>query len=133
MAEKKKRERTPAQKAAQFQKGVSGNPAGRTPDPENVKEYSKQFTRKAIDALVNIIDTSNNPTAVVNASNSILNRAWGQPKQSMDIDVVHKHETSDLITMLLQRRAEQEKALAEREEPLVIEAELVEKSENDAN
>lgn len=122
-----KKERTPAQKAAQFQKGNSGNPAGRTPVPPEVKEAAKAHTMTAIDTLVDVMLNAANPSARVNASIAILNRGWGQPKQSVDVDVTHKQDWSALLNALDALDAHNAaKALPEVHTPIVIEGILIE-------
>ncbi len=119
-----KRERTPAQRAAQFQKGNSGNPAGRTPIPPDVKEAAKAHTMTAINTLVDIMRNGKHEASRVGASVAILNRGWGQPKQSVDVDVTHKQDWSALLNALDTHNAA--KALTEVHTPIAIEGVVIE-------
>lgn len=78
-----------------WQKGRSGNPKGRQPDPlrDHVRDYARGFTCEAIDGLVRIvrmtkqvelIDPRAMP-AVVKAAEVILNRGWGIPSTEVDL------------------------------------------------
>lgn len=70
-----------------WKKGESGNPNGRPKIPEDVKEAFKNATPKAIETLQTILD---NPEArdgdKIRAAEIILDRAWGKPTQSMELD-----------------------------------------------
>lgn len=50
------------------------------------REIAKQHTPIAIRTLVEIAEFGNSETARVNAANSILDRAWGKPRSSMELD-----------------------------------------------
>lgn len=128
-------ERTRTQKAAQFQKGKSGNPAGRKPDTEEVKqekrdatELAKCYTVEAVQALVKVVrtvdDPKHNAAAVVNAANSLLNRGWGAPKQTVDVDVTHKQDWSSLLAALDERKVAN--ALTKAQTVPLIEATAIE-------
>ncbi|MBB3445884.1 hypothetical protein [Rhizobium sp. BK379] len=70
-----------------------------------------------------------NPMAVVNAANSLLNRAWGAPKQQVDVDVTHKQDWSALISALDAHNVA--KTLTRRDAPLVIEGDVIELVQED--
>ncbi len=125
-----KKERTPAQKAAQFVKGKSGNPAGRTPIPADVKEAAKAHTVTAIETLVNIMVNGKNDASRVGAANAILNRGWGAPKQTVDVDVTHKQDWSALLNAL-DAHTEAKTMLAAQDQPLVIEAQIMDAEKAD--
>lgn len=92
--------RTPAQKAAQFKKGSTGNAKGRTPIPADVKEAAKAHTMTAIETLVDEMKHGKNGASRVAAATAILNRGWGAPKQTVDVDVNHKQDWSAMLDAL---------------------------------
>ncbi|WP_018898909.1 hypothetical protein [Rhizobium sp. 2MFCol3.1] len=117
-------ERTRTQTAAQFQKGKSGNPAGRTPIPPDVKEAAKAHTMTAIETLVDEMKNGKNGASRVAAATAILNRGWGAPKQTVDVDVNHKQDWSAMLDALDQWNAG--KQLTQAETVQVIEATAIE-------
>jgi hypothetical protein len=69
-----------------FKKGVSGNPAGRkvkTDAEREVEELARKHGPHAIKRLRVWMD-HDSPKASVSACIAMLNRAYGQPKQSTD-------------------------------------------------
>lgn len=71
-------------KPGTFQKGMSGNPAGRPKIPDDVKDAARQYTVEAIDRLAAWMRTDN-PKASVTATVALLNRAWGMPGQAVEM------------------------------------------------
>lgn len=70
-----------------FQPGQSGNPGGRPkddPEVKEVKELAKQKSKRAIERLVEWME-SENPKASVAACNSIMDRGIGKPAQDLTI------------------------------------------------
>lgn len=65
-----------------FVKGQSGNPSGRPKEPGWVKELARQHTPRAIERLVEWME-SNHPSASPAAANALLDRAWGRPAQAI--------------------------------------------------
>lgn len=116
--------RTPAQKAAQFQKGVTGNAKGRTPIPADVKEAAKAHTMTAIETLVDEMKHGKNGASRVAAATAILNRGWGAPKQTVDVDVNHKQDWSAMLDAL--DSWNKAKEIAHSETVQVIEAMVIE-------
>ena len=66
-----------------------------------IKEIAQQYTDKAIKALADVVENSESDAARVSAANSILDRAYGRPSQSVAISgadggpVRHAHEMTD--------------------------------------
>ena len=68
-----------------FQKGQSGNPAGRRAEVGPIKELARQHTQAAIDALVAALGDDNGRTRVA-AAEAILDRGYGKPTQHHELD-----------------------------------------------
>lgn len=63
-----------------FQPGQSGNPGGRPAQGVNIRALARQYTEKAIRALVDALD---DPRTKVAAATELLNRGWGKAPQPM--------------------------------------------------
>ena len=72
-----------------WEPGKSGNPGGRSPrvgpNGETVAELARAHTATAIEALVRVVTNDVHPQQVA-AANALLDRGWGKPKESVDID-----------------------------------------------
>ena len=65
-----------------FQPGRSGNPGGRPKALKDVEAAARAHTEDAIKTLASISNNTQAPEAArVAAANSLLDRAWGKPKQ----------------------------------------------------
>lgn len=85
-----------------WQKGQSGNPGGRSPrvgpNGETVAELARAHTATAIQCLVDVcagkvgkIDKDTGVMVIeardrIAAANALLDRGWGKPKESVDVD-----------------------------------------------
>jgi hypothetical protein len=72
-------------------KGKSGNPGGRSPrvgpNGETVAELARAHTADAINTLVAVCNNQKELSfARISAANALLDRGWGKPKESVDID-----------------------------------------------
>lgn len=66
--------------------GTSGNPGGRPKEDPEMKAILKAACPKAAAKLVELLDCVN-PKIVLSAANSILDRIYGRPKESVDMNV----------------------------------------------
>jgi hypothetical protein len=89
-----------------FKPGQSGNPKGRKPVSEapsvrrkilaDVKQLAKEASEDAITTLVEIMkDKAAPPAARASAANSILDRGWGKPQQTIEATVNHFDRMTD--------------------------------------
>ena len=71
-----------------FKKGKSGNPGGRSRALRDVQELARDKSTDAINTLTAIMgDIAAPPAARVAAANSILDRAYGKPAQTVNANV----------------------------------------------
>ena len=68
-----------------FKKGESGNPSGRKPKSPELKEVEALARSYSLEALEKLAEwmRSDNAKASSGASNAILDRAFGKPKQAI--------------------------------------------------
>jgi Family of unknown function (DUF5681) len=82
---------------ARFTKGQSGNPGGRPKVIGEVRDLAQAHTAEAIDTLVAIMaDEKAPPAARVAASNSILDRGYGRPAQTVNTALEDKRTVTEL-------------------------------------
>ena len=81
-----------ARKARAWKPGQSGNPKGRPKGSgkakvKTVSEVAQLHAKKAIQAIVEVLQNPKSaPSVRLAAANSLLDRAIGKPKQSMEVD-----------------------------------------------
>ncbi len=81
------KKKTPRGRGRPFKKGQSGNPGGRPKAIAEVRDLAREKTKKAIEGLASIADdTKAPPAARVAAYNSLLDRGWGRPAQTISGD-----------------------------------------------
>lgn len=71
--------------------GQSGNPGGRSPrvgpNGESIAELARAHTTEALATLVEVCNAKTGEHRDrIAAANAILDRGWGKPKESMDLD-----------------------------------------------
>lgn len=68
-----------------WEKGQSGNPAGRkAEDDGNIRDLSRAHTEEAVRTLVKNLKAKSERTQVA-AAEALLDRGWGKPKQDIDL------------------------------------------------
>jgi hypothetical protein len=67
-----------------FEKGKSGNPGGRPKADGDLRELARRKCAKMLDVLVEIAEDKKRPPAArVTAANSVIDRGYGKPPQSL--------------------------------------------------
>lgn len=75
--------------ATTWEKGVSGNPGGRSPrigpNGETASQLARMYTVEAITCLATIVNDKNAMVlARVAAANALLDRGWGKPTEYIE-------------------------------------------------
>jgi hypothetical protein len=84
-----------------FEKGHSGNPGGRPAILSEVQELARSHTEENIEGLMKIARDPRAPAqARVAARVAVLDRAWGKPGQSIDMNVNPKDELDEMLETL---------------------------------
>jgi hypothetical protein len=87
-----------------WKKGESGNPTGRPVAEREVVELARQYSPEAIRKLAAIM-RSGLPQQAIIAANSILDRAYGRPKQAVAVSAGERPgrelSESDLLALIL--------------------------------
>ncbi len=70
-----------------FQPGQTGNPRGRAKRDLDLAEIARAHTEEAIATLVEIMtDTAASPASRVSAAQALLDRGYGRPPASLDVN-----------------------------------------------
>lgn len=78
-----------------WKKGQSGNPGGKSKKLEEVKSLAKQASPRAMQRLVELIESDDERVALM-AAEKVLERAWGKPKEADD-DSAGKNLTINIV------------------------------------
>lgn len=102
-----------AKSSTTFQKGKSGNPGGRSPrvgpNGETITQLARAHTAEALATLVEVCNAkANEPRDRIAAANAILDRGWGKPKESVDLEA--KVEGAGVPVIQIVRYAEADRA-----------------------
>jgi hypothetical protein len=109
-----------AGKGRPFQKGVSGNPGGKPKNPnvprrravDDIRALARECGPEAIAKLRSILRDPKAPLqAVIMAANSLLDRGFGKPPQSVDFNAsvtptITRESARDIIARRLDTIAE---------------------------
>jgi hypothetical protein len=68
-----------------FKRGQSGNPGGRKPIPEELKNRLRSLSEKAVDALEQALDSKDDRVRI-QAATVLLDRAYGKPPQQHEVN-----------------------------------------------
>ena len=79
-----------------FKPGQTGNPGGRPKALAQVRELAREYTEEAIQKLVELMRKADSDQAQILAANSLLDRGWGKPVQTLGGDpegmpIIHEH------------------------------------------
>ncbi len=72
-------------RTGRFQKGRSGNPHGRPKAEGEIRDLGQTHGRADLERLVELMKSENERVAVI-AAQAVLDRAYGKPPQSLQVD-----------------------------------------------
>jgi hypothetical protein len=74
-------------------KGQSGNPRGRSKMDFRLAELAKTHTEQALNVLIRIATRGKSESARVTAASVLLDRGWGKPHQSVEVngELIHTY------------------------------------------
>jgi hypothetical protein len=77
-----------------------------TVDGQSITELARQFTHKALEALVSVLDNEEAPaSAKVQAATAVLDRGFGKPRQEMGIEMKPDQATASMLEQARKRAA----------------------------
>src|SRR5262245_29567655 len=104
-----KHPRTAHLRQSQWKPGQSGNPSGRPRQDKDVTAIARENAEKAIKRLVRLVDSADERVALA-ASQAVLDRALGKPKQPIDATPrrpapdVHSLSDAELLAIINEGR-----------------------------
>ena len=88
-------------KTGRFKPGSSGNPGGRpkhTPEQRDALEAVKSLAPDAVETMERLLKAEDTPAALkVRIAEIVLDRAYGKPKQSADVNFPHYGEDFEIV------------------------------------
>lgn len=81
-----------------FEKGKSGNPRGRPKKDFKLAELAQQYTEKALNVIVEILEFGENQKDKLKAAEILLDRGYGKAPQSVHADLTGDIEINVNIT-----------------------------------
>ena len=89
------------EKTGRFKPGSSGNPGGRpkhTPEQRDALDAIKSLTPEAVETMARLLLAKDTPSALkVRIAEIVLDRAYGKPKQSADVNLPQYCEDFTLV------------------------------------
>lgn len=101
------------EKDGRFGAGNRANPGGRTKAHRDVVELARKRTVRAIKALTEIMESSEDDGARVKAATVLLERGWGRPLQTSEVAITITDEREMTREQLLAIVAGEESAPSE--------------------
>lgn len=114
----------------QFAPGQSGNISGRPKSISPVVALAREHTVAAVQALAEIAVKGKNESARTHAATALLDRAWGRPAQSVEMDLKLTKNLEQMTLAELQELRERYAALALASPALVIDHDSTEQPED---
>lgn len=75
-----------------FKRGQSGNVKGRPKTVGYVQELARQHTEEAISTIADLLKFSEDESVRIRAAEALLSRAWGRPRQEVEIDATKEFQ-----------------------------------------
>lgn len=86
-------------------KGQSGNPKGRPKVPDDVRELARMHTPAALLVQVGIMQDAEAPAAArITAAENVINRAYGKPESTTNLNVGAGAAFIDMLRYVNERR-----------------------------
>ena len=80
-----------------FKPGQSGNPGGRPKAEGVIRELARSHTAEVFERLMDIVRAGEDERSVVAACIAVLDRAWGKPAQSLEVDARHQWSGEEIV------------------------------------